>query len=115
MTKKRKKADHEEGGFQELMQALRQRSYEELMDDSGSESGFLFFSADREIETVYIRTSDEECGSIPYVEFREVTNYVGKRCLVCGGLLGLIFDPESRPVLYLICDKCEGGPQSRIR
>lgn len=96
----------EEEEFQEILEAL-QEGYEELMADSDSEGGPIALWMDQSEETVCIRCSDGDQGSISSVEFNEIRKQIGKKCFVCAGLLGLIFDPESKPVLYLVCNRCE--------
>lgn len=100
------KQDDHKDEFQEIENAL-QDEFEELMDGSGSEDGLVVFCTDQEGEMVDMVFSDGERGSIPIAKFKEVIGRIGKRCLVCSGTLGLIFDPESKPVLCLACDKCE--------
>ena len=100
-----KQTDREEKEFQEILEAL-QEGYEELMADS-EEGGLIAFWADEKQETVKVRCSDGSSGSISYSEFMGVRNQIGKKCLVCAGLLGWIFDSESKPVLYLVCNRCE--------
>ena len=101
-----KRTDCEEKEFQEIMEALRE-SCEELMEDTGPENGFLAFWTDQSGETTYIRCSDGDRGSISSAEFWEIKKQIGKECLICAGSLGLIFDSGSKPVLYLVCDRCE--------
>ena len=106
-----KRIDREEEEFQEIqeiIEALRE-SYEELLEDADSESGFFAFWADQNGETIHIRCSDGDCGSISSAEFWEIRNQVDQECLVCAGTLKIIFDSESKPVLCLVCDRCEAA------
>ena len=103
-----KRADREEKEFEEIIEALRE-GYEELLEGTNSESGFIAFWIDQSGEMVNIRCSDGERGSIPRAEFEEIKNRISSPCLACGGSLGLIFDFESRPVLYLVCNRCEAA------
>ena len=98
--------DPEEEEIQEIIEALRE-SCEEFLEGADSESGFLTYWTDKSGETVHIRCSDGDCGSISSAEFWEIKNQTGKECLICAGPLVSIFDPESKPVLYLVCERCE--------
>lgn len=93
--------------------AIKRIDIEEELDEilealqESSERGFLAFWTDQSRETVFIKCSDGDQGSISFAEFLGTKDQIGKKCLVCAEPLGLIFDSESKPVLYLICDRCE--------
>lgn len=99
-----KRGSREEEEFQELVEILRE-DWEELTNDSDSEDELLVFWTDRGGET-HFRCSDGDHGSMPFAEFIEIRNQVGRTCLVCVGSLELIFDLDSRPILCLACEKC---------
>lgn len=96
-----KKINIEEVDIEEDLQEI----LEALQNDS--ENGFLAFWKDQNEETVFIKCSDGDQGSISFAEFEEIKNQKGKEYLVCAGLLGLVFNSCSRPVLYLACERCE--------
>ncbi|MEK7659176.1 MAG: hypothetical protein AAB338_00765 [Patescibacteria group bacterium] len=98
--------DREEKEFQEFLKAFHEY-YEELMADSDSEGGPIAFWIDQSWKTVRIECSDGDSGSISYAEFTEIREQIGKECLICAGLLEFIFDSESKPVLYLACNRCK--------
>jgi len=103
-----KQTDREEKELQEIIEALLE-SYEELLEGADSESGLYVFWADKSGETVYIRCSDGDCGSISLAEFWEIKKQIGKECLICTGPLKFFFNSKSRPVLYLVCSRCKAA------
>lgn len=102
----KKGTDREEKEFQEILESL-QEGYEEFMADPDSEGGLFAVWTDQGEKIAYLLFSDGDSGLISYAEFEGIRNQMGNECLVCAGPLGVIFDSKSKPVLYLVCKRCE--------
>lgn len=99
----RKNRDEED--YREAIEKL-QKGWVELLAGSMPEAR-LYFWADEDGETVHIRDLEGHRGAMPIFEFEWVRELIGEACLICHGPLGIIFDPGSKPPLYLICNRCE--------
>ena len=104
------KPDVFEEELQEIMEALRE-AYDKLWVTSDltafdSESGLTFFWPDWSTETYHFKFSDGNKGSISFAEYEKIKKHGMDPCFLCAGTLDLIFDPESKPVLCLGCDRC---------
>ncbi|MDO8565498.1 MAG: hypothetical protein Q7R67_02675 [bacterium] len=104
---RRERRNREEQYYHEAIEACQKGWLELLSGADEPESPRLYFWTDESGETVHIRDADGNRGNMPVFEFEWVKEFTGEACLLCFGPLGLIFDPESKPPLYLVCDRCE--------
>lgn len=102
------KRDRDKKELQEVMRELDAGRETLLQGAEGGEES-LFFWRDKDDERiVHIRDSENNHATTPLYHFEWVKECVGGSCLLCLlGTLDLIFDPESTPPLFLICDRCE--------
>lgn len=106
---KKPHVNREDEEFAELMAALTEvgeQFYEKYVDDPNFEKEVLTLQSDESGKTIRISCPNGEGGSISFTEFKAVIDQIGQACLDCGGPLEPAFDPNSTPVLYLICDEC---------
>jgi len=102
-----KPVDPQEAEFKEAMEALQKVREGLLANSDPNEDAYLAFRIDQSRKIVQIRCFDGGHGSISTAEFRWIQWYIGKPCLLCTWPLAAKFEQQHRPVLYLICNRCQ--------